>query len=91
MVKATAIFAVLLIVASPAILAYQTLRWLETAIWLHINLNSVMGEPFTRWLGVQRIIDWFWSLPLSILLPVFGGLILFSLMVEADERRRKKD
>lgn len=58
----------------------QIWTWLREGYWpaksLHDWLFEVgAGGPYTSWLGVQRIIDWLLSMPLSLAM-LFIGLML---------------
>ena len=64
------------------ILAFDVVRysltWLRYGDAKRVNLVDWTGMPHVKWLGVQRIITFFWNLPISVVavlaLMLFGSL-----------------
>jgi hypothetical protein len=58
------------LIAGPAILAWQGYSWLRTGVWTALPLSKVFAYfewpiPSTDWMGVQKIIDAIFDLPVS--------------------------
>jgi len=67
------------LVSGPAILLYQSLVWLKTALWPEYPLHQALGIwPSVSWHGAQIIIDWVMKCPLSGFL--FFTFLIYSLV-----------
>jgi hypothetical protein len=66
-----------------AVLGYQLILWLRDGAWTSFDLRlaweGINGHPPAfKWLGVQRIVDGFLELPLSLGFFVFGIIVAVS-------------
>jgi uncharacterized protein (DUF2235 family) len=57
------------------LLFWQVLPWLRTGEWVHYQLGRCCYFQ-TSWIGLQRIIDWVMTLPITLLLA-FPAILLF--------------
>jgi hypothetical protein len=74
----------LILFIGPAILAWQTFSWLRTGIWTALPISTTcryfeLPMPTTRWLGLQKIIDWMFDIPTSF--AVFALTLVISMIL----------
>jgi hypothetical protein len=83
--------------SSLVVLGWQTYDWLRRGMWTDLNLAWGLTEadlpvPQSSWLGVQKILDWFLSLPLAVLLGAISfawyasGMLLALALTPADRK-----
>jgi uncharacterized metal-binding protein len=60
------------------IFTWQSFGWLKTSNWIGLPLRTLY-QPDVSWIGVQIILDWFFALPLALVL-LTAGTIAFKLM-----------
>ena len=63
------------VLAAAAIPACQALVWLKTGVWPPLPISSALhyigwAVPATEWVGLQKLIDWIFYLPV-FLIPAF--------------------
>jgi hypothetical protein len=79
----------LVLLAGPAILAWQGYSWLRTGIWTALPISKTFAYfelpvPSTNWLGLQRIIDWIFDIPSSLAVFVLSFIVvIICALVEA--------
>ena len=61
--------------------AVQCLEWLATAVWTPAPLSNLLVEyelsyPQIQALGAQKIFDWILDLPMTLVLPVIGAVLV---------------
>ena len=85
------------IFASPCVLAYQVYKWLVAGEWTALSLMTVFDHfqiacPKFNWLGVQKIANWFFNAPLTLVLLLGGvGFVVLGLqLLDVNERKQKK-
>ena len=81
---------------SGGMIAYQSLQWLRFATWAPVHVASVWEAisvpiPHASWLGVQRIIDWFFDLSLAQLGMLVALLGFFSIVIDTMLPSRKRE
>ncbi|HEX8574556.1 MAG TPA: hypothetical protein VF759_17580 [Allosphingosinicella sp.] len=85
-----------MVLAGPGLLAYQAYRWLRWGAWHTISVRDWLewasfGTPRVGWVGVQRIIDFLLSLPLWLVTPAVGILLLWLFFWGPEDRRRERE
>lgn len=79
----------LMLFVGPAVLAWQGYSWLRTGIWtaLPVSRAFIYFEwlmPSTNWVGLQKIIDWIFDIPTSLVVFVLSiAFIALCAIVEA--------
>lgn len=83
------------IAACPVILLYQIYGWLKTGMWESINIGSWLvwsgaQLPRVSWIGLQKLLDMFISIPLAAALPGLGfGMLWITAMIETANRKAR--
>jgi hypothetical protein len=83
--------------SSVIVLGWQTYDWLRLGIWTDLNLAWGLTEaglpvPQSSWLGIQKILDWFLSLPLAVSLGAVSfawyasGMLLAIALTPAERK-----
>jgi hypothetical protein len=58
------------------VLIGQAADWLNTGQWHVLGMGLFIGEkPSTTMVGLQKIIDWFWSFPAAVGIPFIGVMV----------------
>lgn len=77
-----------LALGSALMTAWQVLHWLSTARWVPLPIEAFLSvRPVTTWAGIQSLIDWYWGLPLSLVMLGFAAVFFFGAVSEASERK----
>ena len=79
-----------LIAAAGLVLAVQAFNWLRAGFWQPVTAGDALRwadvvPPSVPWLGVERILTWLWSCPLSGVL-FFTGAALATVSMWSDNR-----
>jgi hypothetical protein len=88
---------ILPLVSAPAIVGWQTFEWLRDGVWTDLNLAGGLAQaglpvPQSSWLGIQKILDWFLSLPLAVSLGAISfawyacGMLLALALIPAERK-----
>lgn len=87
---------VLPIFAGPAIFVWQVFKWLQTAQWIPVSLETARNyfgfrHPHVEWAGVQQIIDYLLDAPLSIVASaIWMAVIVFTIVVIEEHHKAKR-
>jgi hypothetical protein len=70
----------------PAILGWQGYSWLRTGVWTALPISKTFTYfewpmPSTSWLGLQKMLDWFFDIPTSLAAFVISLLVLVLCLV----------
>jgi hypothetical protein len=68
--------------ACPAIIAWQSYMWLRWGYWPPLSIHDAwfwagLGFPSTGWMGVDKLIDWTFDGPLSLIAFLSGLAIVW--------------
>jgi hypothetical protein len=75
--------------ASPLIIGWQCYSWLRTGVWTALPMSKAFTYfewpiPSTNWLGFQKIIDWVFDIPTTLVVLALSLLfVIICAMVEA--------
>ena len=88
-------FVVLPIFIGPAIFVWQVYKWLQTAQWIPVTLETARNyfgfhHLHFAWLGFQQIIDYFLEAPLSITATAIWLLVIVLTIAIVEEHHRAK-
>lgn len=70
-------------VAGPLLVVYQAFQWLKTGAWPDIDVYAWWAwqgndpAPHVDWVGLQKIVHFFLSLPLWLVCPSIGTVMLW--------------
>ena len=84
-----------MVLAGPGLLAYQCYHWLRWGFWNSITVRdwlewATFGTPSVSWIGVQRVLDFLLSLPMWMVTPAVGVLLLWLFFWAPENRRMEK-
>jgi hypothetical protein len=87
---------VFVIFACPAIIAWQSCMWLRWGYWPPLSIHDAwfwagLGFPSTGWMGVDKLIDWTFDGPLSLIAFLSGlAIVWLGLFCEAFRSKPKQ-
>ena len=82
MLKQDRLMVLLPVLTGPCIIVWQIYNWLKFGEWVPVEVRDLFfrfDSAQTNWLGVNKIINYFFSSPASVFCIVVGFLYVFVL------------